>query len=474
MLRLAAMAACFLLVGTVAGCAIMGVTPPATTMIRAQPVGDGQGITMPELNELTNAFADRLMTLIASACDEVEQTVDTAEQRRAAHQLKLAMTTSVFDIVTNPDPLTQLFDLVLVVTLYSQVWIDENVAEEVFGDSADVLIRALRDARVEIWDLAARAMEPEVEQELDQLIWDWRRDHPDVTFVGFVRFDDFAANRGKSMIAEIRTGGGFLAPVNEATKAVDEARLFAERVFYVSKRAPILLQWYVEALAYELLLNPDVVATMEGYQAIARVTEEIPERITAERKAIFEELDRRMDSMNDVTGNIRRTIADAQGLVDSVNSALAGGERVAAEIQATSEALTQTILAADRLAARYGEQDSHGGESGAGDSGGAGGPGGFDIDTYRLAASELTLTLRELNAVIASTDTLLGSASWTDRLGEINAAAAQRVTQATEGSERVIDRLFQRAVYIVLIFFVLLVAYRGYATWLGRAALTRR
>ncbi len=468
MLRLAAMAACFLLVGTVAGCAILGVTPPVTTMIRAQPVGDDQGITMPELNELTNAFADRLMTLIASACDEVEQTVDTAEQRRAAHQLKLAMTTSVFDIVTNPDPLTQLFDLVLVVTLYSQVWIDENVAEDVFGDSADVLIRALRDARVEIWDLAARAMEPEVEQELDQLIWDWRRDHPDVTFVGFVRFDDFAANRGKSMIAEIRTGGGFLAPVNEATKAVDEARLFAERVFYVSKRAPILLQWYVEALAYELLLNPEIVATMEGYQAIATAAEEIPERITAERKAIFEELDRRMDSINDVTGNIQRTIVDAQRLVDSVDRALAGGERVAAEIQGTSEALTQTILAADRLAARYDDKDDASG------SGGSGGTGGFDIDIYRLAASELTTTLQELNAVIASTDTLLGSTSWTDRLGEINAAAAQRVTQATEGSEQVIDRLFQRAVYIVLLFFVLLVAYRGYATWLGRAALSRR
>ena len=76
--------------------------------------------------------------------------------------------------------------------------------------------------------------------------------------------------------------------------------------------------------------------------------------------------------------------------------------------------------------------------------------------------------------MIASTDTLIGSAAWTDRLGEVNAAAAQRVTQATEGSEGLIDRLFQRAVYIVLLFFVLLVAYRGYATWLGRAALKRR
>lgn len=457
----AVMVVCALL----AGCALTGLARPVTTTLRAEPVGDDQGITMQELNQLTNAFADRLMTLVASACDEIEQTTDTAEQRRVAHQLKLAITTSVFDIVTNPDPLTQLFDLVLVVTLYSQVWIDENEAEDVFGDRADVLIRALRDARVEIWDLAARAMEPEVAQELDQLIWDWRRDHPDVTFVGFVRFDDFAANRGKSMIAEIRTGGGFLAPVNEATKAVDEARLFAERVFYVSKRAPILLQWYVEALAYELLLNPDVVATMEGYQAIATATEEIPERLTAERKAIFEELDRRRDSINDVTGNIQRTIADAQRLVDSVNTATAGGERIAAEIQETSEALKQTILAADGLAARYDEQDSQDGASGSG---------GFDIDSYRLAASELTTTLRELNAVITSTDTLIGSASWTDRLGEVNTAAAQRVTQATEGTEQLIDRLFRRAVYIVLLVFVLLVAYRGYSTWLGRAALKRR
>ena len=423
---------------------------------------------MPELNQLTNAFADRLMTLVASACDEIEQTTDTAEQRRVAHQLKLAMTTSVFDIVTNPDPLTQLFDLVLVVTLYSQVWIDENVAEDVFGERADVLVGALREARVEIWDLAARAMAPDVAQELDQMIGDWRRDHPDVTFVGFVRFDDFAANRGKSMIAEIRTGGGFLAPVNEATKAVDEARLFAERVFYLSKRAPILLQWYVEALVYELLLNPDVAAAMEGYQTIARASAEIPDRLTAERKAIFEELDRRRDSINDVTGNIQRTIADAQRLIDSVNIATAGGERVAARIQGTSEALKQTILAADRLAARYDDQDGASGSGGSGDSE------GFDIDTYRLAASELTTTLRELNTVIASTDTLIGSAAWTDRLGEVNAAAAQRVAQATEGSEAVIDRLFRRAVYIVLLFFVLLVAYRGYATWLGRAALERR
>ena len=84
MVRSAVMVACVLLAGTVAGCALTGLARPVTTTIRAQPVGENQGITMPELNELTNAFADRLMTLIASACDEVEQTVDTAEQRRAA------------------------------------------------------------------------------------------------------------------------------------------------------------------------------------------------------------------------------------------------------------------------------------------------------------------------------------------------------------------------------------------------------
>ena len=48
--------------------------------------------------------------------------------------MKLVQVRSVLDIVTNADPFTQLLDLTLVVTLQSQKWIDEDLAEECFGN----------------------------------------------------------------------------------------------------------------------------------------------------------------------------------------------------------------------------------------------------------------------------------------------------------------------------------------------------
>ena len=44
--------------------------------------------------------------------------------------MKLVQVSSILDIVTNADPFTQLLDLTLVVTLQSQKWIDEDLAEE--------------------------------------------------------------------------------------------------------------------------------------------------------------------------------------------------------------------------------------------------------------------------------------------------------------------------------------------------------
>ncbi len=95
---------------------------------------EGEKITMEELDQLTYGFADRYMACIVSACDEIEKTGATARQRRLAHQVKLVQVRSVLDIVTNADPFTQLLDLTLVVTLQSQKWIDEDLAEECFGN----------------------------------------------------------------------------------------------------------------------------------------------------------------------------------------------------------------------------------------------------------------------------------------------------------------------------------------------------
>ena len=121
----------------------------------------GALVTMDELDQLTYAFADRYLTYIVSACEAIEKDNPNAEQRRLAHQVKLVQVSSVYDIVTNADPFTQLLDLTLVVTLQSQKWIDEDQAERWFGDRGQPLINASRKAREDVWRIAARVMKPE-------------------------------------------------------------------------------------------------------------------------------------------------------------------------------------------------------------------------------------------------------------------------------------------------------------------------
>ena len=166
----------------------------------------GERITIEELDQLTYGFADRYIAYIVSACDQIEKAGATRQQRRLAHQVKLVQVSSVLDIVTIADPFTQLPDLTLVVTLQSQKWVDKDLAEERFDDSAHPLIAVSQEALADIWKIAARVMKPEQLEVLDYLIWDWRRKNPDLQVVSFVRFDDFAASRGKSVIADVKGG----------------------------------------------------------------------------------------------------------------------------------------------------------------------------------------------------------------------------------------------------------------------------
>ncbi len=220
-----------------------------------------------ELDELTRAFADRYVGLLASACDALKKDNPDLVQRREAQDLLVNGATNVYDIASNADAFTRVLDLIVVTTLVSQVWIDDDRAAEVFGDRADVVVRALHHGRVEAWALAAQVLRPDQLDLLDYLLWDWRRHNPDMARVSFVRFSNFAIGRGKSANAEVLAAiglfgnveqfatGGFLsafvgtlpAKVGEAGKAVEEARLLTERMFYLLKREPTLLRWQAEA-----------------------------------------------------------------------------------------------------------------------------------------------------------------------------------------------------------------------------------
>jgi hypothetical protein len=480
----------------VAGCA----APP-----KPDPAAAAKLVTLPEVDQLNRAFADRFVLLVAAACDQIEQDNPSATQRRMAHELKLYCATSAFDIASNPDPYTSLLDMTLSVTLISQVWIDEDRAEEMFGpERARILIHELRRARVEVWEIAARVLKPEHLDALDYLIWDWRQNNPNVVHVEFVRFNNFSAGRGKSQLADVRTGGGFLAPVNEAKRAVDEVRLLTERAFYFGKRAPLTLSWQIEAATNNLMSNAEVgrvLTNLDTFAASAdRLTiaiDRLPKDIATQREAVLSAIDQREKMLNSTIANVRGAIGDTERGMTSLSKVLGDWQRTAAELRTAADAVTGTANAIDAFSSRFSGPQNVPGRGAATQpvqstaatpvasaatatpvisvepikpaaaaklpaavAIAPAAPAPFDIKNYTDTAIELAKAARELRMFVDSTQGLVGSDAWTHRIQEINEAADDRMRMAKLQSQTLVDEVFRRVYISIGALFVLALCWR--------------
>jgi hypothetical protein len=397
----------------------------------------GQQISVQELDQLTYAFADRYLTYIVSACELIEKDNPNAEQRRLAHQVKLVQVSSIYDIVTNADPFTQLLDLTLVVTLQSQKWIDEDQADRWFGDRGQYLINASRKAREDIWRIAARTMKPEQLEVLDNLIWEWRQKNRDIQLVSYVRFDDFAATRGKSIVADVKTGTGLLAPVDEAKKAVDDVRLLAERAFYIGKRMPFLVNWQMRSAIDDTLSDPQVRELTGGLTKATNSMDRLPQDIARERAAIFAEFNRQQPFMNSMMTQVRGTVSEGNQLAMNVRS-----------VAQSSDQLLQTVdrlfLTPSRMAPKRGDEKP------------------FDITEYTKTLTELNIALKEANQLVGAGSALLASK-------QLDQLATKQVTAVTEKGEGVVNTAFWRGVALIITFFVMLTLYRAFTHWLAKS-----
>lgn len=409
----------------------------------------GNRLTVEELDQMTNGYADRYLTYVASAIEKIIQGNPSTEQVRRAQLVRVTQVSAIYDIVTNADPFTQLLDLVLVVTLQSQKWIDEDHAEQWFGPRAQFLIEASRRAREDVWRMAARVMKPEQLEQLDYMIWDWRQRNRGVDVVSYVRFDEFAAERGKSMVADVMGGGGLLAPVGEAKKAVDEVRLLAERAFYLTKRMPLLLNWQVESTVANVIDQPQLKAVTDSMSSVTRsvdrvasLAERMPEEISRQHREVFAQLERSHPLINAALVQYRGAITDTDRLAGSVKQVNATADVLLKTLQDTSAALNTTMTTIDKVFLQPGKDKPADPNARP-----------FDIESYAQAAAAFTGTLREANDLLGKAGGLLGAsndAKWIH----------QRMDEAAGLSARVIDSVFWRAVVLVAWFFALLLLYR--------------
>ena len=428
-----------------------------------------QKIDSEELNQLTNAFADRYRTLMEDAISEIITGNADARQRALANRFLVESTTSAYDIATSGEPFSQVLDLTIMITLTSQVWIDNDRASREFGEArGQILIDALRQAREEAWTIAARVLLPDQLSALDFMIASWRRDNADVQDVSFVRFDDFADSRGSALIAEAKEGGGLVAPLNQAVDEAVEYRKVLERIFFLAKRAPTLINWQTQSVIDQVLSKEETLNALENLDTVTasvdalgatvqQLATDVPNIIQHEREAIFAELDRRQEDIDGALANVKTIAEEARIATDNVQKTLDGVAPTLKEVQTTLDAAQPTLAAVERLAATSERLLGKVAEiSGPPDPNAK----PFDIAEYRGALADATATLVEANKALDRGESLAGSPAIKGIIQEVTHATEERINSLETTLSRIVWLVGGIAAGLIVLAFVLAIAYR--------------
>ena len=389
-----------------------------------------------ELEQLTFRYADRYSMVIGSAVDALKHANLDPLQRRTAHEIKLQGVLSMNDIVSGNDPYAQIFDLVVSVTLQSMMWIDEDRAEQVFGDRAPGLIKAMRTVRVEAWELADQVLTQEQLELLDYLIFEWRRTHPDVQELAYVKFDNFAGAYAANLLTDLKAGHGFLAPLSEASQVLKDWERLTERVFWYSKRAPNIAAIQAEGAVNEILATSEVSAMLETADSLGKTADRIPQTVAEERKALFAEIDARQTLLTNTLGDLRNIIADADSLARTVSA-------INTNLPQTLAAFNETLRVVHTVRTNVDLKTPRARP--------------FDIQDYTTALTRLNDVITNMQQLSLTADQIVRSEGWRKGLQDV-----------TEATDRRVDRAFYRLCLLLGLGFLLAIAYRVISLKLAR------
>jgi hypothetical protein len=132
------------------------------------------------------------------------------------------------------------------------------------------------------------------------------------------------------------------------------------------------------------------------------------------------------------------------------------GERTLGALRDASTNLTETLNAVGRV---YSQVSSNGGAS----SNPAPLAEPFDLKQYTAALEKVATVMQGANQLVQSTEGMLVSKAWTDRVEDINRTTRQRV-----------DHITRHVVLVMVLFFVLLVVYTFIAIKLKARAAAER
>ena len=376
-------------------------------------------------------FADEYVSLVAQAADDFANRMATPEARLAALRWKLGQATSAYIDASGPNPVLNALDMLVLVTMARMVMEDYVIAT--FGEAAQPLLETQRKLEADAWQMTSSGViKPAQQQELRDLIQEWRRKNPNQRYVGMIRFTELVTALGRTPTkATTKPTSIFsllyldpMAGLDPTAAAIEDTRQLAERAMYYTQRMPTLISWQTEVLAYQLANQPgsktlleDATRLAAATESFAKTAEQLPALINDQRQAaiqqVFDNLASEEKKTRELLTETRQTLSAANEMAISVNAAIKSLDSFVHYVDPTNTSPT-VVSTNDKP---------------------------FDILDYGKAASQIGTAATNLNALLAS-------------VNQSTPELAKLSQQTTADAERVLQRAFRLGVTLIVILLV--------------------
>jgi hypothetical protein len=434
---------CLALAGLIlAGCSVVSHETTETTSVIESLAGKGgrsgatNALAVQQLEVMREA--DDYVGGVAQAADSFRARVGTTEARAMAQQWKLNEATAAYINAAGDNPLLNAVDMVVLASLSSYAVEDYWVGEK-YGEPARPLLQVQRQMESNAWRQVQGVLTPAQQQNLRQLLREYRDKNPHLRYAAAVRLPDLAASLGRDPAAEhSREPGNLfsllyinpLAGLDPTTQAIEQTRLLAQRAMYYAQRAPTLLSWQVELTTYQLAAQPearqvlsDVNDVAQSAKVFARTASDLPGLVNDQRQAAIQQL---LDGLTSQQKQARQTLdaaGDAATNINAVIQSLIEFVRYVSPTNATpAPAATNSPP--------------------------------FNVLDYGTAAGQIGVAAEKLNTLLTT-------------LNQTTPQLAQLGQQTSADANRVVDHAFRMGLVLILVLLAGLVAAGLTYRWLA-------
>lgn len=344
-------------------------------------------------------FADRLISMVSVASEDLARTGTNSQARALAHRFKTEQSASAVMIAGGLNPTANLLDMTAMVTLQRQS-LEDYWVPKVYGDSAKPLLETYTQLEKDIWSIAHQVLSPANQKELADIIRAWRARNPDFRYTRMVPFEEFARAAGQEPVEgkvppSSLFGLLFLDPfarLDSTRRAIEQSEYLAERSMFYLQRMPELLQDHSQLMFYDFAQSPEIQNLQSDIERFSRASEtfaegvrEFPEQVAEERFAAVQQILQGLATER--TNFIAQLHVEADRLqvpLQDLRTTMDAGSQMASSVKSASDSL---IAFTDLVQPKSeGRTNSH----------------PFDVREYGAAAREIGDSANQLTVLLQS------------------------------------------------------------------------